>query len=158
MSLALSRIERQPQTVTAACPNHNPGPPQPPDDTGQAIRPTRRNRIFGSLAELGGWHRRRWMAPGDAFRVVNEPRGQSANRRRHKPALSRTGKGGWHRQKWMAPTKVDGTGLPTSRLGTPPIAEGTNRLSAGSQPDRDQWRFHRGRSSMRWAIHPANGK
>ena len=49
------------------------------------------------------WHRQRWVAPEtvvskDSFRVINEPRGQSANRRRHQPALSRTGKGGWHRQ------------------------------------------------------------
>ena len=45
----------------------------------------------------GGWHRQRWgVAPADAFHVVNEPRGQSANRRRHQPALSRTGRTGPH--------------------------------------------------------------
>ena len=115
MSLALSRIERQPQTVTAACPNHNPGPPQPPDDTGQAIRlhlvsgdpPDPKKPHIRLVGRIG------WVAP---------------------TRVDGTGNGGWHRQTirlhlvsgdppdpkkphirlagrigWVAPTRVDGT-------------------------------------------------
>ena len=47
----------------------------------RAIRPTLRNRTFGSLAELGA---------------------------RHRVDMHR--KGAWHRPGWVAPVKVGGTG------------------------------------------------
>ena len=89
--------------------------------------PTLRSRTFGSLADLGGWHRQRWMAPGDVL-----PRGSARRRcmrclhevpgtvyynppdpkKPHNRLVGRigcqapcwhskvggTGKGGWHRE------------------------------------------------------------
>jgi hypothetical protein len=81
----------------------------------RAIRPTLRNRTFGSSAELGARHRQRWVAPGRVGGTDNDgwhrhrvggtckttrpvsrrwKRGQritqhSTNRRRHKPPFRR---------------------------------------------------------------------
>jgi len=90
--------------------------------------PTLRSRTFGSLADLGGWHRQRWMAPGDVL-----PTGSARRRcmRCQAPCITeritvRNGisgslaelggwhrGGGWHRERWVAPQtpqKVGGTG------------------------------------------------
>ncbi|MFZ9093077.1 MAG: hypothetical protein ACO3FE_23605, partial [Planctomycetaceae bacterium] len=51
---------------------------------------TTRPRRQSPKAQTGSQpDRQRLVAPVDVFRVVNEPRGHAANRRRHKPALSR---------------------------------------------------------------------
>ena len=64
-----------------------------------------------------------WVAPGDVFRGVNEPRGHSTNRRRHKPALSRT-------------AKVGGTGRCVSRgQRTARALRQSPKAQTGSQPD-----------------------
>ena len=75
------------------------GSMQPAIPTRMAIRPTPHDRTGHGTANGGwhrssgwhresGWHRKGFHGGwhrqiGDAFRVVNEPRGQSANRRRH---------------------------------------------------------------------------
>ena len=83
----------------------------------QAIRPTLRNRIFGSLAEFGARHRRdtpRWMAlatvGGTDKRWMAPTTVGGTDKQWVAPTtVGGTGNSGWHRQQWVAPATVDGT-------------------------------------------------
>jgi hypothetical protein len=124
----------------------------------RAIRPTIRNRAFGSLAELGARHQvdmPRWVAPADAFRVVNGPRGQSANRRRHKPALSRTGEGGWHRAGDSPAPGVGRSARPSETAHSarwPNWVPGTVLTCTARVRGTGQGGWHR----QRWGVAPAD--
>ena len=95
---ALSRTTKGDSPVPAV------GRPARPEETAYSVRCPK--WVPGTMVALHvGRNRKRWVAPrtalgstprwmapqtGDTFRGVNEPRGHSANRRRQKPALSRT--------------------------------------------------------------------
>ena len=68
---------------------------------------------------------------------ANEFDGQESHSARWPEKVGGTSKSGWHRQRWMAPAKVGGwhremrSAWSTNHAGSPPIAEGISRLSAG---------------------------
>jgi len=89
----------------------------------RADRPTVRNCTFGSLGELGGWHRVRWVAPqkvggtGQANCLHPVSGGPPDRKKLHIRLAGRiggvapgevggTGNSGWHRQRWVAPAQA----------------------------------------------------
>ena len=75
----------------------------------RAPRPTVRNRTFGSLAELSGWHR--------------VPCTLTESHKVGGTGMAPADEGGWHRD--------DAPAWSTNHAAATPIAEGTNRRSGG---------------------------